>query len=543
MDQKLAVALKNNPHLKVYLGNYQKETGVTPEFFQQVERDAFKPSGFDLLYPVGDPIFIHCFGSKEKGFFYNAIEPKLTKVERKLKRDLVEQLFLKAGYEPAHRNKEEFEAMIDKLISESIKVIKKGETRPKKSMLDPKPKVGMTKQELAKIRYYIKRDILESGVLEPLLRDPYIEDIHAIGVEPFFIIHKIFKTMKTNIEFENATEADQYLRGMSERIGRPVSMARPIIDAALPDGSRLNLIYSDDVSLKGPSFTIRKFATEPLSIVQLVKWNTLSAELAAYLWIALENGMSIFICGETASGKTTTLNGMLPFIKYNAKIFSVEDTAEVQPPHEIWQQLLTRETGPEESRVDMFSLLKAALRSRPNYIIVGEIRGREGAIAFQAMQTGHPCIATFHAATVVKMIQRFSGDPINVPIRFMDNLNIALFQMAVYQKGKFLRRVLGISEIIGYSKELGGVLTKEVFHWNPTQDEHKFRGRNNSYILENKIALMQGLEDKREIYKELDLRAKIITELANRNIVKYRDVREIVQRFQMFGVDSLPFDL
>jgi len=543
MDQKMAIAIRNNPHLKEYLDEYQKKKGRIPEFYQQVERDLFQPEGFDVLYPVGDPIFIHCFGSKKEGFFYNAVEPRLTKLERRLKRDLVEQLFLKAGYEPAYRNKEEFEAMIDKLIADSIKIIRKGDQRPKSGLLNPKPKVGLTKRELNKIRYYIKRDILESGVLEPLLRDPYIEDIHAIGLEPLFIIHKVFKTMKTNIMFDSANEADQYLRGMSERIGKPVSMARPIIDAALPDGSRLNLIYSDDISLKGPSFTIRKFATEPLSIVQLVKWNTLSAELAAYLWIALENGMSVFVCGETASGKTTTLNGMLPFIKYNAKIFSVEDTAEVQPPHEIWQQLLTRESGPEESRVDMFALLKAALRSRPNYIIVGEIRGREGAIAFQAMQTGHPVIATFHAATVVKMIQRFSGDPINVPIRFMDNLNIALFQQAVYQKGRFLRRVLGISEIIGYSKELGGVLTKEVFHWNPTRDEHRFRGRNNSYILENKIALMQGLSDKRDIYKELDLRARIVTEMANRNIVKYRDVREIVQRFQMFGVESLPFEV
>jgi flagellar protein FlaI len=543
MDQKMMIALKNNPHLRDYLSKVKKERGKQPEFHQQVSRDMFDPEGFDLLYPVGDPIFIHAYGSKRDGFFYKAVEPILTKEENNLKNQIVEHLFLKAGYEPVHRNKQEFEMMIDKLVNESIKIIKKGDPRTKKTLLNPKPKVAVRKSELTKIRYYIKRDILESGPLEPLLRDPYIEDIHAIGIEPFFIIHKVFKTMKTNIQFRSANEADGYLRGMSERIGKPVSMARPIIDAALPDGSRLNLIYSDDVSIKGPSFTIRKFATEPLSIVQLVKWKTLSSEVAAYLWLALENGMSIFVCGETASGKTTTLNGMLPFIKHNAKIFTVEDTAEAKPPHEIWQQLLTREAVPEESRVDMFALLKAALRSRPNYIIVGEIRGREGAIAFQAMQTGHPVIATFHAATIIKMIQRFSGDPINVPIRFMDNLNIALFQMAVYQKGKTLRRVLGISEIIGYSKELGGVLTKEVFHWNPTRDVHRFRGRNNSYILENKIAMMQGLEDKRDIYKQMDLRARIIDELAVRNIVKYKEVRDIVFRFQMFGVESLPFEL
>ena len=537
------MAMRNNPHLQNYLLNLEKENRMDPEFTQQVKKEMFDPEGFSIVYPVGDPIFIHCHGSKKEGLFYEAIEPPMSKKDRKLKRALVEHLFLKAGYESVYRSKQEFEQMIDKLIADSIKVIKKGEERPKKSLINPKPKVGVTKSELRRIRYYIKRDILESGILEPILRDPYIEDIHAIGLDPLFVIHKVFKTMKTNIRFKSLGESDSYLRGMSERIGKPVSMSRPIIDGALPDGSRLNLIYSDDVSVKGPSFTIRKFSEEPLSIIQLIKWGTFSAEVGAYLWLALENGMSIFVCGETASGKTTTLNSMLPFINHDSKIFTVEDTAEVLPPHDIWQRLLTRETGPEESRVDTFTLLKAALRSRPNYIIVGEIRGREGAIAFQAMQTGHPVIATFHAAEVVKMIQRFTGDPINVPIRFMDNLNIALFQQAVFQKGKMLRRVLGISEIIGYSKELGGVLTKEVFHWNPTRDQFRFRGRNNSHILENKIAMMQGYSDKREIYRELDLRAKIIKEMVERNITKYKEVREVIKRFQMFGVESLPFEI
>ncbi|WP_276968375.1 type II/IV secretion system ATPase subunit, partial [Metallibacterium scheffleri] len=236
---------------------------------------------------------------------------------------------------------------------------------------------------------------------------------------------------------------------LSERIGRPVSDKVPIVDATLPDGSRLSIVYSSDVSIRGPSFTIRKFSDIPISIIQLVKYNTMSAEEAAYLWLALEYGQSIFVCGETASGKTTVVNALVPFIRPESKIFSAEDTPEIRCPQPAWQQLVTRERGAEESRVTLFDLLKTALRSRPNYIIVGEIRGAEGSMAFQAMQTGHPVIATFHAASVKRMIQRFTGTPINIPVTFMDNLNIALIQQAVYVNGKFLRRTTSINEIEG----------------------------------------------------------------------------------------------
>ncbi|MHC1582770.1 MAG: ATPase, T2SS/T4P/T4SS family [Candidatus Syntropharchaeia archaeon] len=335
----------------------------------------------------------------------------------------------------------------------------------------------------------------------------------------------------------------EFLRRMSERIGRPVSEAHPIVDGALPDGSRINIIFSNDVSRRGSSFTIRKFSSTPISIVQLVQWGTMSAEIAGYLWLCLENGMSLFVCGETASGKTTALNAMLPFILPQSKIFTAEDTAEVLPPHEIWQQLITREEGPEDSRVTLFDLLKAALRSRPNYIIVGEIRGAEGAVAFQAMQTGHPVLATFHASSVKKMIQRFTGDPINVPITFMDNLNIALIQQAVYRKGKFLRRCTSIEELEGYYEDAGGIVTRAVFQWDPGMDRHFFRGMNNSYILENKIAERLGYEDKRQIYEDMMFRARIIARMAELNITDYFKVNEIIRNFYLKGPESLPFQL
>jgi len=253
--------------------------------------------------------------------------------------------------------------------------------------------------------------------------------------------------------------------------------------------------------------------------------------------------MSVFVCGETASGKTTTLNSIIPFIKPDAKIYTAEDTPEVVVPHKNWQRLTTRERGPEESRVTLFDLLKAALRSRPNYIIVGEIRGAEGAIAFQAMQTGHPVMSTFHAGDIKKMIQRFTGSPINIPVTFIDNLNIALFQQAVYVRGRFLRRVLNVVEIEGYYEELGGVATRNVFEWDAVSDRHIFRGMNNSYILERKIAEVAGYEDPKEIYNELFLRARIIERMAELGITGYWEVYKEIKAFYERGLEGLSFRL
>ena len=543
MASKFDVAMSRNPHLAEYVKKIQSELKEKPEFYEQLSRDMKDLDWVNLIYPVGDPIFIHIYGRRAERK-YHVIQPQLTDEEKKKFDKIKELIFIKAGYEPPHKTKEEFEKQIERLLKDSVVIVNEPTPfeEPKGYLaMFKKIKVPVTQIEYDKIDYYLKRDIIESGPLEPLLRDPYIEDIHAIGIEPVHLIHKIFETMETNVQFDTYDQLDSYLRGMSERMGRPVSTGRPIVDGALPDGSRINIIYADDVSIKGASFTIRKFAAEPLSVTQLVKWGTFSPEIAAYLWMAIEYGKSIFVSGETASGKTTTLNAILPFIRYNYKVFTAEDTPEVHVPHEIWQRLLTREAGPKESRVEMFDLLKAALRSRPNYIIVGEIRGAEGNVAFQAMQTGHPVMATFHAASIKRMIQRLSSPPISVPVTFMDNLNIGVFQQAVYLKGRALRRVLSVEEILGYSSELGGVMTKSVFVWDPLRDVHVFRGLNNSYILEEKIAPLLGYSDPRKIYDDLFLRAKIIKKMIAHNIFRYRDVVKIIFDFQKYGTEKLPF--
>jgi flagellar protein FlaI len=374
------------------------------------------------------------------------------------------------------------------------------------------------------------------------MEDPANEDVHVIGPDGVYVVHGVYGMLETTASFGSEDAFENWLKNMGERMNNPISDSRPIVDATLPNGSRINVIYSDDVSIKGPSLTIRQGEETPLSILQITKWGTLSPELAAYLWLCMENEQTVFVVGETASGKTTTLNAMFSFIPRDAKIYTAEDTAEVMPPHDTWQQLLTREGGGGGADVDMFDLVAAALRSRPDYIVVGEVRGAEAQMAFQAAQTGHPVILTFHASNIVSMIQRFTSNPINIPETFMDNCDVALFQNRVKQGDDVLRRVTSVQEIEGYSKHENGVITREAFTWDPVDDDVTFTGRNNSYVLEEQIATLLGYRDTREIYDELDRRAEIIRRLIDADVLEYHAVNEAIEGFQRDGVEGLPIN-
>ena len=232
------------------------------------------------------------------------------------------------------------------------------------------------------------------GILEPLIRDTNIEDISCSGLGSLFIEHKVFNSLRTAFAFTTSEELDQYVLRLADRINKPVTFRNPIVDAALPDGSRINIVYGQDVSKNGSNFTIRKFAETPFSILDLIAFGSLDFTMAAYLSMVIEEGMNVFVSGETASGKTSLLNALNVFIHPDAKVISIEETPELQVPHPNWIREVTREPKPGEegTGVGMFLLLKAALRQRPNEILVGEIRGEEGLIAFSAMQTGHAVI-------------------------------------------------------------------------------------------------------------------------------------------------------
>ena len=547
MKKSVFAVADESPLLKAYLDDMPAGMGPPPMYhdaltvkeLNDIRKSAlYEPAAANIIYSVGDDLgeaYIHLYPPQNS---YISVEWPIVDDKKVLLDKIRAAMLVRAAKAKAIKTDEERKELIDDLFNEVVRTKDHGFVdRIRKSYSIPVPE-----EDRDLYRYYIHRDINGYGPINTIMRDPYIEDVHAIGIDNIHLIHKAFQYgLESNIKFEDDNQLNSFLIALSERIGRPVTPTRPIVDGAMPDGSRINIVYSEDISRKGSSFTIRKFAAEPISCVQLVKWGTMSAKLAAYIWLCLENKMNMIFSGETASGKTTSLNAILSFIDHRNKIFSAEDTPEVKPPHDTWQRLVSRESGPKEYRVTMFDLMRAALRSRPDYLIIGEIRGEEGRVAFQAMQTGIPVLSTFHAANATKFIQRFTGDPINVPMTFIDNVNVLMFQSAVNVDGKILRRVTSVEEFVGYSKEEGGVLTKNVFKWDPVSDTHQFRGFQNSYILEEKVAAEHGFLDKRKIYEELDKREAIIKRMVDNDITDHRAVNAALVKYFEGGVENLPF--
>lgn len=531
--------IDDNPHLKEYLESI-KDKMDQPGFYSNVPRDLKSQEFPNIIYTTKGVVFIHIYKTKDmEAIEYHAIAPTLTPEQEK-KRDLVmERMYERAHMKKDVNSEDELRKAIRDTIDEITIVDEKSEGKNIKSKGG---KIRVSDREKKSIRYDITKQVVGGGPLEPFMRDPYIEDIHIITGENVHLIHKVFDLIKTNIFIDNKW-ADTFSQEFSEKIGSPVSEGQPIADGTLPDGSRVNIIHSRDVSLKGPSMTVRKFSETPISITQLMNWGTFDTSVGAYLWLALQYGSSIFVCGETASGKTTTGNAMFVFIPPEKKIYSVENTPEVQVPHEVWQQMLTRSTGPKESHIDESDLLKAALRSRPDYIIPGETRGEEGRVVFQAMQTGHPVVTTFHAGSVTKVIQRFTGHPINVPKPFMDNLDIVLIQLAIQRKGKKLRRIISIDEIEGYNKAADGIMSRKAFEWDAASDTHLFKSNRNSYILEQKIAPMAGFQNPMDIYDEFDRRKHILERMIEEKIFDYYEVVQFIWTYYREGEKGLPISI
>ncbi len=536
------------PHIRIWIEDFEAKHGSRPIYYGPLDRDARAVSPRNLIYATRPPCFAHVYSPPEGAegagnTYWFGLEPTIDEEEEEIRDQIVERLLRDAPQKERFDNDEEFIAMIHEMVDEmtttATSLLSNPVINQTRELLGfGEAPIKITEEQLVRLKYVVVRDLVNNGPLETLLADEMLEDIHSIGLSAINMDHKVFPMLTSNISFKDQELLTKYLRSMSERIGRPVSDSKPIVDGALLDGSRINIIYSDDVSIQGSSFTIRKFAEETISIIQLIQWKTLSSQMAAYIWLGLESGMSMLVSGETASGKTTTLNAILPFVDHNVKIYTAEDTPEVKVSHTIWQRLITRDSKNEDSRVEMFDLLKAALRSRPRYIIIGEIRGVEGAIAFQAMQTGHPVVGTFHASNIVKLIQRFTGDPINVPARFFDNLNFAIFQEVVEAPGGGIaRRITGVSEVIGFDKTADGILTRNMFEWDPVNDEVYFRGMFQSDMLENKIAPRMGFRSKRDIYDELERRTIVLQRMVDRDLTHFDDVFDLLDVYFKEGWD------
>ena len=542
-SDELRQVANRRPHLREHLQKFKQIAGEFPMLVE--EPDDYETDRPNVIYPVGGAVYCHVYGDLGQKTKYYTIEPTLSEDETVTLQKVKRRLLSMSGHKESPDDDAGYDDLIEELLEETTYV-----TDGDMSFYDRVKqlwnfgKVKVDQNTYDSIRYRLNRDIVGFGPLEPIMRDDQNEDIHVIGPHETHVDHATFGMLPTTVDFGTPSEFDNWLKNMGERMGDPISDSNPIVDSTMPDGSRINIIYSDDVSLKGPSLTIRQGTEVPLSMMQITNWGTLSPMMAAYLWICLENEQTVFVVGETASGKTTTLNASFSFIPRDSKIYTAEDTAEVIPPHDTWQQLLTREgMGDEDAEVDMFDLVAAALRSRPDYIIVGEVRGAEGRMAFQAAQTGHPVMLTFHASDIVTMIQRFTSEPINVPETFMGIADVALFQNRVKQGDDVLRRVTSVQEIEGYSKEMGGVVTRQVFEWDPVEDEHTFKGMNNSYVLEEQIAPLLGYADTRQIYETLNHRKEVVDRMIQEGILGYHEVNDAIESFQRDGVEGLPFTM
>ncbi|MBI5958731.1 MAG: type II/IV secretion system ATPase subunit [Chloroflexi bacterium] len=485
-----------------------------PQFYAKPSRSLSDLDYCNLIYPIKEGLFVHIYPDTSGARDHHiAIEPTVIVDVAPLMAEIDERLVAWADEIGRIEDKEEKKALLLRLVDSMCVVDPAAPGIRKKGR-----QLAVTAQELEGIKYRILRDKIGLGILQPLLLDPYIEDISCSGVGHIFVEHKIFKSVQSSVYFATHDEVDEFAVWLGEWIKSPVTVRNPLVDAVLPDGSRINIVYGREISKRGSNFTIRKFSGTPTSVLELIGYGTLNYMMAAYLSLMLEEGMNLFMVGATASGKTTTLNAISTFLKPDAKIVTIEDTPEVVVPHKNWVQEVTRHMGAENKggEVGMFELLKAALRQRPDRIIVGEIRSIEAVVAFQAMQTGHGVMSTFHAASVEKLIQRLTGDPINIPKTYIDNLHLAVIQSAVrLADGRTARRVLSINEIIGYDPVSESFSFLEAFRWNPATDEFEFPGYMNSYLLEQHIAIKRGIppHKRKAIYTEVKRRASIFEKL------------------------------
>lgn len=571
------VGKEENHHILDYICRLPLEETEIPEFHLKISRDMKSIKRPNLIYPVAEGVAIHIYPDKEDiRNYYIPIEPCLFQdVDSTLEAVEKSLIDIISSLDVDTKDPEEKKILLKKALKKVCTIDKNAKQKADKRSkgLDEKKTVQrekngkqqsrfignlngagnvfktkkrenirVTPDEFKAIEYLMIRDKLGMGTIEPLLLDSNIEDISCSGLGRVFVEHKVFSSLKTAITFQETEELNSFIIQMSEKVGKPITYRDPIVDASLPDGSRINIVFGEDVSKRGSNFTIRKFMGIPTSILELVDFGTIDYTMAAYLWMMLKAGMNCFISGETASGKTTTMNAITTFLPPESKIVSIEDTPELQVPHKNWTREVTRTTRDDSaSDVSMFDLLKAALRQRPNEIIIGEIRGVEGNIAFQAMQTGHPVMSTFHAASVEKLIQRLTGDPINVPKNYVDNLNVVIIQSAVNIPGKGMgRRILSINEIVGYDSVYQAFNFMDIFKWDPATDTFKFTGKNNSYLLEQKIAPRLGIPENqaRRIYLELDNRAKILRKIHQAKITNFYDLFKILIQVEEAGLTS-----
>lgn len=390
-------------------------------------------------------------------------------------------------------------------------------------------KMRLTDSQKEKFFYYLFKNYMGFGKIDILMNDPHIEDVTCNGPNsPIYVNHRVYGSVATDVIFEEI-ELNNFVMRMAQTAGRHISVLQPIRDATLTDGSRANLTLGKEVTKKGSTFTIRRFRSNPVSCIDLLRYNTFDPTVLAYFWLMVEYKRSILAAGGTASGKTTTLNALGVFIPHEYKIVSIEDTAEMNLMHPNWTQSITRTGfgGSGEGNIELYDLLKAALRQRPEYIVVGEVRGAEAGTLFQAISVGHPCMGTIHAGSIHELVSRVESEPMNVPRNLFASLDLVIFNAMIKVGEHFLRRALRIVEIVELDPERGDLITNPIFKWDPVSDTYEFGG--NSSMFED-ISEEFGI-DPDSLTREMYQRADFLAGLARDGITDYKDVSRAIRRY------------
>jgi flagellar protein FlaI len=472
------------------------------------------PAGYTEIerYWVNEPFSFICIIEKGNIFNYHVAEPELTLYER----DVLERVYddlrdiLSLGGIGPRKDK-------DIILEEHA------------LSLFSRYHADLGIASMHRILYYLKRNFLGNDRINTLMLDPYIEDISCDGVNiPVFMYHNKYRNIKTNISFAEE-ELNSLVIKLCQKSGKHISISEPMVDATLPDGSRLQATLGKEITTRGSSFTIRKFRGDPITAIDLINYNTCSIDMMAYFWLAIENGNCAIFAGGTASGKTSILNAVSLFIPPLSKIVSIEDTRELTLHHDNWIAGVTRKAlgAGSAGEVTMYDLLRSALRQRPEYILVGEIRGEEALTLFQAISTGHATYSTMHAGDVQTVVNRLDSPPLNVPHVMLQSLDILSIQVQTFVKDKRVRRTHSLVELTGIDTKTGYIRINELYRWDPLTDTFKCNG--DSYALA-KVMQSRGW-DKEKLASEIKVRQRILEYMRDKGIRDYVNTSLVVQAY------------
>ncbi|MCX6802541.1 MAG: type II/IV secretion system ATPase subunit [Candidatus Diapherotrites archaeon] len=457
---------------------------------------------------------------------YYIIEPDLSDEERdkitKIKNELIEVITI----EELSREK-----MFEKV--ESI-ISKRGYT--------------FSSQGRHKLMYYLSRDLLGLERIEPLMHDPLIEDIECDGTDiPVYVVHQKQGHVATNIVFKNMETLEDFIIKLAQLSKTYVSYASPLVDSVLPDGSRINAVLTKSVSTKGPSFTIRLFPEKPLPPSLLVRNGTMSARIAAYLWTVIEFRKSILITGPTASGKTTILNAVSMFIPYGNRVVSIEDTRELNIKHENWLPQVARQgfgppdaTGKRFGEVDMMTLIMESFRQRPDYLIVGEVRGKETFVLFQGMASGHCSMATLHARSVDDVVSRLTTPPINLYPSLLESVDVIL-NVGFIGEQEIKRKIRTIAEVKKYNAKELRLEYNDLLENTELEEIKDLHGATKSiaefFPITGRSFLLKRISKEHgipllDLQKKIERRTAFMKKLAEENVSDYTEFSKRLEEFK-----------